>query len=49
MRFKKVLEHFTDDFEFFDNLSLGDQFREIHIRFRNMDDFGSYINAIEKR
>ena len=29
-------------------LSLGDQIRETHIRFRNMDDFKSYVIAIDE-
>ena len=29
-------------------LSLGDQIRETHIRFRNTDDFRSYVNAIDE-
>ena len=27
----------------------GDQKRETHTRFRNMDDFESYVNAIDER
>ena len=30
-------------------ISFGDQFRETHIRFRNVDDFESYINATDER
>ena len=29
-------------------LSTGDQIRETCIRFRNMDDFESYVNAIDE-
>ena len=36
---------FTGEFKKVGNLSLGDQIRETHIRFRNMDDFESYVNA----
>ena len=31
-----------------DKLSLEDQIRETHIRFRNMDDFESYVNIIDE-
>ena len=30
------------------NLKVGDQIRQTHIRFRNMDDFESYINCIDE-
>ena len=30
------------------SLKVGDQIRQTHIRFRNMDDFESYINAIDE-
>ena len=30
------------------NLKVGDQIRQTHIRFRNMDDFEAYINAIDE-
>ena len=29
-------------------LEIADQTRETHLRFRNIDDFESYINAIDK-
>ena len=29
-------------------LSLGDQIRETHIRFTNIDDFKSYVHAIDE-
>ena len=32
----------------FGNLKVGDQIRQTRIRFRNMDDFESYINAIDE-
>ena len=31
------------------NLKVGDQIRQTKIRFRNMDDFEAYINAIDER
>ena len=30
------------------NLKVGDQFKQTNIRFRNMDDFEAYINAIDQ-
>ena len=30
------------------NLKVGDHIRQTNIRFRNMDDYGSYINAIDE-
>ena len=30
------------------NLKVGDQIRQTHIRFRNIDDFEAYINAIDE-
>ena len=30
------------------NLKVGDQIRQTHIRFRNVDDFESYINSIDQ-
>ena len=30
------------------NLKVGDQIRQTHIRFRNTDDYESYINAIDE-
>ena len=35
-------------FKWFGNWKVGDQIRQTHIRFRNMDDFESYINAIDE-
>ena len=39
---------YTGEFEMVGKLSLGDQIRQTHIRFRNIDDFESYINAIDE-
>ena len=44
---KKNLVDFTDECEVVGKLSTGDQIRENPIRFRNMDDFESYVNAID--
>ena len=30
------------------NLKVGDQIRQTHARFRNMDDFEAYINSIDQ-
>ena len=35
-------------FEMVGNLKIGDQIRQTNIRFRNMDDFESYINSIDE-
>ena len=45
---QEILVNCTGEFEMVGKLSLGDQIRETHIRFRNMDDFESYINAIDE-
>ena len=42
----EILRDYTGEYEMVVKLPLGDQIRETHIRFRNMDDFESYINAI---
>ena len=44
----EILQEFVGAFEMVDNLKVGDQSRKTNIRFRNMDDFGSYINAIDE-
>ena len=38
---QEILVDYTCDYEMVGNLSLGDQIRETHIRFRKMDDFES--------
>ena len=35
-------------FEMVGNLKVGDQIRQTHVRFRNMDDFEAYINSIDE-
>ena len=42
----EILLDYTGEFEMFGGLKVGDH--RTHIRFRNMDDFESYINAIEE-
>ena len=44
---EKILDY-TGEFEMVGNLKVGDQIRQTHIRFRNMDDFESYINSIDE-
>ena len=39
---------YTGEFEMVGDLKVGDQIRQTHIRFRNIDDFEAYINAIVK-
>ena len=45
---QEISENFNDTFEMIDNLKIGDQIRQNHIRFRNIDDFESYINSIDQ-
>ena len=45
---QEVLQDYNGEFEMVGNLKVGDQFRQTHIRFRNMDDFKSYINSIDE-
>ena len=42
------LRKYTGVLELVGNLSIGDHVRETHIRFRNMEDFESFINAIDE-
>ena len=44
---QEILVGYTGEFEKVGSLKLGNQIRQTHIRFRNMDDFESYINAID--
>ena len=44
----EILLNYTDVFEMVGNLKVGDQIRQTHIRFRNMDDFEAYINSIDQ-
>ena len=39
---------YTGEFEMVGNLKVGDQIRQTESRFRNMDDFESFINAIDE-
>ena len=44
----EILQDYTGAFEMVGNLKVGDQNRQTNIRFRNMDDFESYINSIDE-
>ena len=44
----EILLNYDDVFEMVGNLKVGDQIRQTHIRFRNMDDFEAYINSIDQ-
>ena len=45
---QEILKDYNGEFEMVGNLKVGDQIRQTHIRFRNMDDFESYINSIDE-
>ena len=42
------MRDYTGEFEMVANLKVGDQIRQTHNRFRNIDDFEAYINAIDE-
>ena len=42
------LIEYVGDFKMVGNLKVGDQIRQTQIRFRNIDDFESYINSIDQ-
>ena len=44
----EILQDYTGALEMVGNLKVGDQIRQTNIRFRNMDDFEAYINAIDE-
>ena len=44
---EKLIDYVVE-FEMVGNLKVGDQIRQTHFRFRNMDDFESYINSIDE-
>ena len=44
----ELLQDYVGTFEMVGNLKIGNQIRQTHIRFRNMDDFEAYINAIDQ-
>ena len=39
---------YTGEFETVGSLKVGDQIRQTHIRFREIDDYESYINSIDE-
>ena len=45
---QEILQDYTGAFEMVGNLKVGDQIRPTNIRFRNIDDYESYINAIDE-
>ena len=44
-----ILRDYDGDFEMIGKLSVGDQIRTTHIRFRNVKDYEAYLNAIDER
>ena len=44
----EILLDYVGAFEMVGNLKVGDQIRQTNIRFRKMDDFEAYINAIDE-
>ena len=44
----EILLDYTGEFEMVANLKIGHQIRETHIRFRNSNNYESYINAIDQ-
>ena len=45
---QEILQDYIGTFEMVGTLLVGDQIRQTHIRFRNMDDFEAYINSIDQ-
>ena len=45
---QEILIDYEGVFEMVGNLKIGDQIRQTHIRFRNIDDFEAYINSIDQ-
>ena len=44
----EILVDYDGTFEMVGNLIVGDQIRQTHIRFRNMNDYEAYINSIDQ-
>ena len=44
----EILQDYIGTFEMVGNLKVGDQIRQTHVRFRNLDDFEAYINSIDE-
>ena len=45
---KEILLDYSGEFEMIGILKVGDQIRQTHFRFRNIDDYESYINSIDE-
>ena len=45
---QEILLDYIGTFEMVGSLKVGDQIRQTHVRFRNMDDFEAYINSIDE-
>ena len=45
---QEILMDYTGEFEMVGNLKLGDQIRQTHVRFRNVADYETYINAVDE-
>ena len=45
---QEILLDYIGTFEMVGNLKVGDQIRQTHVRFRNMDDFEAYINSVDQ-
>ena len=45
---QEILQDYIGTFEMVGKLKVGDQIRQTHVRFRNMDDFEAYINSIDQ-
>ena len=44
---QEILIDYNGEFEMVGNLKVGNQMRQIHVRFRNKIDFESYIKSID--
>ena len=44
----EILEDYGGVFEMVGNLKVGDQIRQTHVRFRNINDYEAYINSIDE-
>ena len=45
---KEILVDYDGEFEMVGNIKIDDQIKQTHIRFRNINDYESYINAIDQ-
>ena len=44
----EILQEYVGAFEMVGNLKVGNQIRQTHIRFRNINDYEAYINSIDE-